>query len=211
MNSKLARLIAAAALLLPLGAGAFAHRLDEYLQAMVISVEKDRLQVLVRLIPGVAVSSQVLASIDTDGDGLISQAEQQAYAQQVLGDLSITVDGHSVRPTLVSLKFPAIEEIKEGLGEIQIEFNVALPPGSPERRIVFEDHHHNEMSAYLVNCLVPRDPNIRILAQTRNETQSFYQLDYVLASNSSVLMSWNRWSSTNPGSHLHSAIPLQWR
>ena len=35
------------------------------------------------------------------------------------------------------------------------------------------------IAAYLVNTLVPRDPDIRITAQNRNYQQSFYQLDYV--------------------------------
>jgi hypothetical protein len=189
------RLVAAAAFLLSLGAGAFAHRLDEYLQATIITVENDRVRVSMRLIPGVAVSSIVLASIDTNGDGVISEAEQQTYAERVLRDLSITVDGKSASPTLVSRKFPATEEIKEGLGEIQIEFSVDLAPGGPERRIVFENHHHNEISAYLVNCLVPRDPSIRILTQNRNEGQSFYQLDYAQAGRSSDPSTLKGWST----------------
>lgn len=179
------RLVAAAAILLSLGAGAFAHRLDEYLQATILSVEKDHVRASMRLIPGVAVSSIILADIDTNGDSVISEAEKQAYVERVLRELSITVDGKSVRPTLVSRKFPAIEEIKEGLGEIQIEFTVELGRGGRERRIVFENHHRNEISAYLVNCLVPGDPNIRILAQNRNESQSFYQLDYAQAGSGS--------------------------
>jgi hypothetical protein len=179
------RLVAAAAILLSLVAGAFAHRLDEYLQATILSVEKDNVRASMRLIPGVAVSSIILADIDTNGDGVISEAEQRAYVERVLRELSITVDGKSVRPTLVSQKFPAIEEIKEGVGEIQIEFRVELGRGGPERSIVFENHHRNEISAYLVNCLVPGDPNIRILTQNRNESQSFYQLDYAQAGSSS--------------------------
>ena len=189
------RLVAAAAILLSLGAGAFAHRLDEYLQATIISVENDRVQVSMRLIPGVAVSSIVLASIDTNGDGVISEAEQRTYAERVLRDLSIMVDGKSASPTLVSQKFPATEELKEGLGEIQMEFTVDLAPGGPQRRIVFENHHHNEISAYLVNCLVPRDPSIRILRQNRNESQSFYQLDYAQDGGSSDPLTLKGWST----------------
>jgi hypothetical protein len=64
-----ARLLAATAFLLSLGAGAFAHRLDEYLQATIISVDKDHVQASMRLIPGVAVSSFVLSGIDSNGDG----------------------------------------------------------------------------------------------------------------------------------------------
>jgi hypothetical protein len=37
----------------------------------------------------------------------------------------------------------------------------------------------------MVNCLVPRDRDIRVAAQNRNEQQSFYQLDYVEAGVSS--------------------------
>ncbi len=196
MNAKLTKLVFAVVLLLCLAAGAFAHRLDEYLQGTIISVEKDRLEVLMRLIPGVAVSSTVLSSIDSNGDGVISEAEQRTYAERVLGDLSIMVDGKSAVPNIVSRRFPAIEEIKQGLGEIQIEFTVDLPAGGPQRRIVIENHHQNQISAYLVNCLLPQDPDIRIVSQNRNESQSFYQLDYAQAGSSANLGSLKRLSST---------------
>jgi hypothetical protein len=182
MNKKL---LAAAAIALLLGASLSAHRLDEYLQATLISVEKNHIQASMRLIPGVAVFPSVIASIDSNGNGVISEAEQHAYAERVLGDVSLTVDGKAVTPTIVSVKFSAIEELKEGLGEIQIEFTADLPAGGTQRRIVFENHHQSAISAYLVNCLVPRDPDIRIVAQNRNENQSFYELDYAQAGGSS--------------------------
>jgi hypothetical protein len=188
-----ARLFAAAAILLSLGTTAFAHRLDEYLQATIISVEKDRVQVSMRLIPGVTVASRVLASIDTNNDEVISADEQLAYAAQVLHDLSITVDGKNAKPALISQKFPAIGEIKEGLGEIQIEFIVDLVAGGPQRRIVIENRHENGISVYLVNCLVPADPDIRVVAQNRNETQSFYELDYTQSVGGSDAASLKGW------------------
>ena len=154
------------------------HRIDEYLQATILTVEKDHVQASMRLIPGIAVSSSVIASIDTNGDGVFSEAEQRAYAERVLGDLSLTVDGNSVRPKLVSVAFPQIEQMREGLGEIHIEFTADLPRGGPNRRLVLENHHRNATSAYLVNTVVPRDPGIRIVGQKRNEQQSFYELDY---------------------------------
>jgi hypothetical protein len=75
-----------------------AHRLDEYLQATMISVEKERIEGFLRLIPGVAVSSTVLVSIDTNADGIISKAEQQAYAAHVLRRLSLSLDGDRLEP-----------------------------------------------------------------------------------------------------------------
>ncbi len=173
-------IVATGILLLP-GGAAFAHRLDEYLQATLLSVEKDHVHANMRLVPGVAVSSIVLASIDTNRDGIISEAEQRTYVELVLRDLSITVDGQSTEPTLISWTFPAPEEMKEGLGVIDIEFNVELSRGGPVRTLAIENHHQRAISAYLVNCLIPRDPNIRVLSQSRNETQSLYQLDYTQA------------------------------
>jgi HupE / UreJ protein len=170
--------VGALMLLLSIAAPAFAHRLDEYLQATLFSVESDALRGSMRLVPGVAVAPAVIEGIDTNGDGVISAAEQQAYAQRVLGDLTLRVDGRSVAPRLVSVNFPTVEQMREGLGEIRIEFAADLPRGRGARKIIFENHHRNGISVYLVNCLVPKDKNIQITAQTRNENQSLYELDF---------------------------------
>ncbi|HLX44679.1 MAG TPA: hypothetical protein VKR43_14635 [Bryobacteraceae bacterium] len=170
---------ALASALVSMGTAAYAHRLDEYLQATTISVERDRVQAQIRLTPGVAVFPAVLASIDTNADHVVSEPEQRAYAESVLRDLSFTVDGSRLHPRLAATKFPKIEEMKEGLGEVQIDFYADLPRGSSHRKLVFENHHQSQIAAYLVNCLVPRDPELRIVAQHRNYSQSVYQLDYV--------------------------------
>ena len=190
--------LAVAAILLFAGAPAFAHRLDEYLQGALISVEKNRLDAEITLTPGVAVFPILLADIDTNADGVISNTEQRAYAQRVLDDLSLKLDGYRLTPRLVSMRFPAIDEMKQGLGQIQLEFSTDLPSGGPNRRLVLESHHHNSIAAYQVNCLVPRDPDIRVIAQSRNYHQSFYQLDYVQVGIRSGPMSFAWWSA-GPG------------
>jgi hypothetical protein len=172
---------AAAAAVAALAAPASAHRLDEYLQATIVSVEQGRLHAFMRLIPGVAVSSAVIAKIDRDGNGVISRAEQQAYADRVLNDLSLTADGHRLQPRLTSVEFPRMDAIKDGLGEIRIEFTADLPGGGKDRNVVIENHHENRISAYLVNSLVPSDQRILVTAQNRNEDQSFYEVRYMVA------------------------------
>jgi len=173
------RLAAAGAILLLVGTPVAAHRLDEYLQATTISVEKDRVQAQIRLTPGVAVFPSVLASIDLNADGVISAAEERTYAERVIGDLSLTIDGARLQLRTVSFRFPIIEEMKEGRGEIQLELKADVPPGGHNRTLILENHHQSRIAEYLVNCLVPRDPDIRVTAQNRNYLQSFYQLDYV--------------------------------
>ena len=177
MKKKLAILLA----FLSLGVPAFAHRLDEYLQAMIVSVEQGRIQVSMRLIPGIAVSSAVIAAIDSNGDGVFAEAEQQTYAREVLGNLTLNVDGQALKPRLREVSFPAPAEMKEGLGEIHIEFAADLPAGGPHRTLVIENHHEPRRSVYLMNSLVPQEPNIRVTAQNRNQNQSYFRLDYVQA------------------------------
>jgi len=187
-------LAGASAILLCAGVPGFAHRLDEYLQATMLRVEKDYVEAEIHLTPGVAVFPAVLASIDADGDGVISQTEQSGYAERVLRDLSLTVDGNPLRLKLVSAKFAETGDMKNGLGEIELQFRAELPAGGPKRRLVFQNHHQSGMSAYLVNSLVPRDRDIRLMAQDRNQDQSVYVLDYVQTGVRSGVRSFEWWS-----------------
>jgi HupE / UreJ protein len=168
-----------------------AHRLDEYLQATLITVEKDRVEVSMRLIPGVAVSSAVIASIDTNGDGILSGEEQSAYAQRVLSELSLTIDGERLKPQLASANFPQIQEMRDGVGEIHVEYTAELPSGGPDRKLVLENHNQTQRAVYLVNALASSDPAISIVAQKRNAVQSTYELDYTQAGGSSRAGWWS--------------------
>lgn len=169
-----------------------AHRLDEYLQGTLISVEKNRVDAQITLTPGVAVFPFLIPDIDADGNGVVSTEEQHSYAERVLRDLSLTIDGQSLAPHLRSMDFPALEEMKEGRGEIHIEWSAHLPAGGRERRLVFENRHQRRIAAYQVNCLVPRDRDIQIIAQKRNYTQSFYELDFAQQGTQSGVAGFNR-------------------
>ena len=160
---------------------ASAHRLDEYLQATTISLEQGRIQAQMRLTPGVAVFPGVFASMDTNGDGVLSDAEQRAYAERALRDLSLMLDGNRLRLRPVSWKFAKVAEMKAGRGEIELDFTADVPRASRSRKLVFENHHQSRVAVYLVNCLVPTDPNIQVTAQKRNYLQSRYELDYTQA------------------------------
>lgn len=173
-----------------------AHRLDEYLQSTIISVEKGRLEAEVTLTPGVIVFPLLIVDIDADSSGSISEAEQRAYAGRVLKDLSLAIDGHRLSPKLVAMRFPAVDEMKEGRGEIQLDFTAGLPSGGRHRKLVLENQHQRRIAAYQVNCLVPRDPRIRIVAQNRNYTQSLYELEFEETDVHGELLSTGVWLSS---------------
>jgi hypothetical protein len=170
-----------------------AHRLDEYLQATTISLEKGRISAEIRLAPGVAVFPQVFADIDRDGDGIASQAEQERYAQRVLDDVKLTLDDTRLAPRLVSSAFAPKELLARGLGEIRMTIEANVPRQGASHRLTFENHHQRQIGVYLVNGLLPGDQDIRVGAQQRNTDQSFYQLDYTDAPASAGALSFASW------------------
>jgi hypothetical protein len=161
-----------------LQAPSHAHEVDEYLQAALISLERDRVDVQFRLAPGAQVFSKVFAKIDTNRDGDVSEAEKQAYARAVVRDLAFTLNGQPAAAEIVSVSFPPPDLMKEGLGEIQLALRVPITTPAPQRKLVLENHHQHAISAYLMNCEKPRDASLRIVSQRRSADQSRYELDY---------------------------------
>ena len=164
-----------------LAGDAWAHRLDEYLQATRVSVATNRIDLSIDLTPGVAVADQVLAVIDKDRDGRVSDDERTAYAQVFLKDLRFGLDERVLPLSLADISFPALHEVKEGLGVIRIKAT------SPVRQLATGQHtlslsnaHLPGISVYLVNALVPKDPAIKITKQTRDELQKNYRLEFAV-------------------------------
>lgn len=155
---------------------ALAHRLDEYLQATILSIEPDGVKATIRLVPGVAVASAVIADIDRNHDGILSSEEQRNYAGSVLADLELREDGRILPLHLISATFPAIGQMEAGTGEIEVAFSAVLPVARGEHRLSFENNHKKAISVYLVNSLVPRAKSLQLEAQSRNQNQSLYQV-----------------------------------
>ncbi|MEP7345690.1 MAG: hypothetical protein ABI877_10500 [Gemmatimonadaceae bacterium] len=48
--------------------------------------------------------------------------------------------------------------MKEGLGDIQIDFESVVPNGGGDRRLTFENRHRSGISVYLVNAVLVEKP-----------------------------------------------------
>jgi hypothetical protein len=181
-------------LLVLLGANpANAHRLDEYLQATTIAVEPGRVEAEIRLVPGIDVFPIVFADIDRDADGVASAAEQRAYAERVLGDLSLTVDGKRIPLRIISSTLAPKELLQAGRGEIQVRLEADVPTVARERTLFFENRHQRGFGAYLVNGLMPRNTDVHLTAQRRSYDQSTYELDYTDASAAAPTTAFGSW------------------
>ncbi|MCX8999693.1 hypothetical protein NOF55_21545 [Rhizobiaceae bacterium BDR2-2] len=168
-----------AAVLLALAVPARAHRLDEYLQAATVAVARERVELHLRLTPGAEVADAVIARIDRDSDGTLSQAEWDGYAAAIQTDLSLEADGSTLPLRLTRAQFADIGQVKEGEAAILLDFAADLPPASGPRSLTFENRHQGGIAVYMVNALAPRDPGIRILRQHRSPDQSSWRLDFV--------------------------------
>jgi hypothetical protein len=158
-----------------------AHALDEYMQHTLISIERDRIEISLRLVPGRQVLPSLLAVIDRDRDGKVSAVEAQAYGARVAGDLRLKLDGKVAEMELAAVEVPQPERLKDGFGAVRLRLAAAAPAGNGVHRLELGNSHLPKFSAYLVNSLAPRDAAIRIGAQQRSIDQSVYRLDYARA------------------------------
>jgi hypothetical protein len=160
-RKRLSRFAVVAAWLATLAA-AGAHRVDEYLQAALLSVGTERVDLEIDLTPGVAMASEVFAWIDTNRDGEISSGEGQAYARQMLSSVELSVDGLSAPITLVETRFPEFRDMSLGVGTIRLRATAKVSAaGAGHHRLSFLNTHRSESSVYLVNALVPANPGIQ--------------------------------------------------
>ena len=170
-------------LLLALATDAWAHRLDEYLQASRIWVATNRIELSLDLTPGVAIANQLLVAIDKNRDGQISREEGAAYAQHVLEDIRIELDEKTLALSLVNTSFPTLEDVKKGTGVIRIKGTAPVEQLSAGRHaLTLTNAHLPTISVYMVNALMPKHNAIKITKQTRDELQKYYRLEFAVSS-----------------------------
>jgi hypothetical protein len=170
------RIGVSALLALSLVGGASAHRLDEYLQATLIGVTRDGIDVEIHLTPGVAMFPVLMAVIDQDRDGRISSGEARAYVGRVMREVELRIDGIPASLSLVESNFPTLEAMREGLGTIEIKLRTARSG----HELRFESRHLPQISVYLVNCLAAPSRGLVVGRQKRDEAQRSIEFEYSL-------------------------------
>jgi hypothetical protein len=171
------RLLVLALFALP--SAVFSHRLDEYLQATLAVIERDRIRLQINLTPGVAVAENVLSLIDRDHDGLITTNEAVAYSQLLKSDIVVRLDERDVKLKCIASYFPGLAELRTGWGFIQLEFSATTGVlSSGPHKLTIENRHLPKISVYLVNAAEPASGSIQITKQTRNENQSTAEIQF---------------------------------
>jgi len=171
----------AAALIVIAAVPALAHRRDEYLQAARISVDPHRIALELDVTPGIAIAPTVVAEIDRDRDGRITDPEARAYAGRIQAGLRLEIDGRPLPFELVDVRWPAPMDLTRGEGTIQIALAATLPSLDPGRhRLRYENHHHPADAAYLANAMSPSSPRVVVRTQHRDAVQRTLTIEYTL-------------------------------
>jgi hypothetical protein len=160
---------------------ASAHLLDAYLQAAQISIDPQQVMLDMYLTPGVQIAPGVIATVDTNHDGVISATECQAYAEAVLPRLRLSADGKPLRLQLTASDSASTEELREGTGSLHFKAIAQLPPlRSGMHNVRFENTFRPAGSLYLANAMLPRDPRVTIGEQNRDALQTSEDITYEL-------------------------------
>ncbi len=162
-------------------APAFAHRRDEYLQAARIAVDPARIGIELDITPGMAVAPGVLAAIDRNGDGSISEPEARVYAMGVQSGLRLEVDGRPLPLEISGVRAPEPSSLTRGEGIIRITLEAAIQaPAAGHHRLFYRNDHHPADAAYLANALSPSSARVKIGAQRRDADQRELAIDFTL-------------------------------
>jgi len=178
--SDRAALLLLATMAVAFGARVSAHRLDEFLQAARIAVERDRVQLEMNLTPGTDVADGVIRDIDAGRDGVLSPGEQRAYVERVLSALTLRVDdSRPLRLQSVAARFPDAAALRGGDRAITIraEAGVSPLPVGPHR-LFFRNRHAAGKSVYLANALAPEDDDVVVTGQLRDGYQSELTIEF---------------------------------
>jgi len=170
------RTLAAIAIVFICAGSGSAHQLDEYLQATRIGIEDNRIALELSLTPGSRVADRVFAMIDSDRDRRISPAEIEAYARQVLTDLSLDVDGRARPLTLARAESPSWPEIRDGVGTLHVSATADSRLVSGHHELRFVNRHQSDIGVYLVNALKP-SARVSIQSQQRDVQQHGIRLE----------------------------------
>lgn len=158
-----------------------AHRLDEYLQATLVTIEPGEVRLQINFTPGVAVAEQVLSLIDRDRDSVISTNEFTAYCKSVKRDLILQLDQRKLELKLTSSNCPSPAELRTGSGIMQMEFSATIGSlSSGAHRLSLKNRHLRALSVYLFNAAQPRSGSVHITRQKRNDSQSSGEIDFTV-------------------------------
>lgn len=125
-----------------------AHPHSKIEQQALISVGLDRAVLAIRIMPSYDEGTTIFATIDGNGDGIVSDDEAETFGQQVLGGMALYVDGQMHSFGKVAVNIPEARLVRSGQGMIQVKATASFVRLGGTRhkmqlRISYEHLSHN--------------------------------------------------------------------
>ena len=156
-----------------------AHRLDEVLQAAQVSIAPSHITVVIYQTPGVEVADRFLRDLDSNADNTISVEEGRAFAQRVVGQLGLDLNGSTLGLSLEKSDYPEVPAMRSGEGSVRIEARAAIPSLAVGRHaLTFTNNFDPGQGVYLANAMLPRDREIAIFEQERGDQQKTLRIEF---------------------------------
>jgi hypothetical protein len=145
----------AAALALLLAPGrADAHPVDEVVQGAYLTLAPGELRLELDLTPGTEVADAVLRALDANGDRRITDAEARTYAERVLKQSTVTLDGAPAAWRLDRVNAPSYESLKFATDTFKV-YAVAVRPDRPgAHSLAYDNRYQPAKSQCIANIFL---------------------------------------------------------
>ncbi len=90
-----------------------AHPVDEVAQGAYITLAPGEVRIELDITPGPAVAGALLRSLDTNADRRVTDEEARAYAERVLKQSTLTLDGVAVSWTMKRVRVPPYANLEQ--------------------------------------------------------------------------------------------------
>lgn len=159
-----------------------AHSLDQFLQASYLTLGAKQVDLELDLTPGLMVAPQVLQSLDSDGNQQISESEGRAYAETLLQNISLEIDGQVYTLRLTSLELPTFLNLQAGYGTLKVFAQTdALPTTTNTHRLFYKNSNQLTGSVWQVNAFVEDGAAFSLGPQNRDDLQQTLTVAYAPA------------------------------
>ena len=147
-----------------------AHRTEGLLQASLVEILPHQVGVEITLIPGIDISPQVVALLDSDHDGVCSAAESTSWTASFMAAQSVLADGQQLPLRLISTSASPLADMAGGHAQIKVHFTAALPAlMTGPCQISCINGYQPMPSSYQTNGIVPQTPGLRITSHRQTE------------------------------------------
>ena len=148
-----------------------AHPVDEVVQGAYLTLALGELRLELDVTPGSEVAGRVLPALDPDGDRAVSEDEAQAFAQDVLDQSTLTLDGVMAEWELVDVTVPPLGELATGNAILKIMATAARPEAPGDRVLAYENRYEPAKSLWIANVFLQpgSDWVYRVTGQERSD------------------------------------------